>query len=322
MRWKELKAQALATGSARLSGEPADRFITRSAAGPGAGGEGSVFFSMGGHRVRLSLDPMSDVEVVHRGGGVADLFIGTTQVSGRLEEPGLHCPNQAYITVTGSCIFHCRYCPVPDLHGQRKSIGEIVAMVEAVRDRVSAISLTSGVLSSIGDEEEYVLKVIRQLLPFGLPIGVSIYPTDQTPARLHELGVVEVKFNIEAATAPLFARMCPDLEYDMIYGVLEDSVQLFGKGKVFSNVIIGLGETDDEMEQCIRRLTVRGIIPVLRPLNPVAGVSAMPRPSPERLNAVFAMHERALDAAELDTRQVQTMCTCCTGCDLVPGRDA
>ncbi|MCX6691436.1 MAG: radical SAM protein, partial [Methanoregula sp.] len=80
MRWKELKAQALAAGSARLSGEPADRFITRSTAGPGAGGDGSVFFSMGSHRVRLALDPMSDVEVVHRGGGVADLFIASTQV--------------------------------------------------------------------------------------------------------------------------------------------------------------------------------------------------------------------------------------------------
>lgn len=322
MRWKELKARVLAAGSTRLSGEPADRYITRSAAGPGAGGEGSVFFSQGGHRVRLALDPMSDAEVVHRGGGVADLFIGTTQVSGRLEEPGLHCPNQAYITVTGSCIFHCRYCPVPDLKGERKSIREIVAMVEAVRDRVSAISLTSGVQTSIEEEEAYVLEVVRALLPFGLPIGVSIYPTEQTPDLLHDLGVVEVKFNIEAATARLFATMCPDLDYDMIYGVLERSVELFGKGKVFSNVIIGLGETDAEMEQCIRRLTVRGIIPVLRPLNPVAGLSAMPRPSPERLNAVFAMHERALDAAGLDTRQARTMCTSCTGCDLVPGRDA
>ena len=321
MRWKEIKAQALAAGSARLSGEPADRFITQSAAGPGAGGEGSVFFSMGGHRVRLALDPMSEVEVVHRGGGVADLFFGTTQVSGRLEEPGYHCPNQAFITVTGSCIFHCRYCPVPNLKGQRKSIDEIVAMVEAVRPRINAISLTSGVQSSIEEEETYVIEVIRHLLQFGLPIGVSIYPTEQTPDLLHDLGVLEVKFNIEAATAPLFAKMCPDLDYDMIYGVLERSVQLFGKGRVFSNVIIGLGETDAEMEQCIRRLTLRGIIPVLRPLNPVAGLSAMARPGPERLKTIFGMHERALAEAGLDTQQARTMCTNCTGCDLVPGRD-
>ena len=322
MRWKEIKAQALATGTTRLSGEPADRYIASSAAGPGAGGEGSVFFSMGSHRVRLALDPMSENEIVHRGGGIADIFIGTTQQSGRLEAPGYHCPNQAFITVTGSCIFHCRYCPVPALKGQRKGIDEIVRMVETVRHRITAISLTSGIQSAIEEEEAYMLEVVRHLLPFGLPIGVSIYPTEQTPDRLKALGVAEVKFNIEAATPQLFAAMCPDLDYDMVWGVLERSVQVFGKGRVFSNVIIGLGETDAEMERCIRRLTIRGIIPVLRPLNPVAGVSHLPRPSSGRLSAIFAMHEKALAAAGLDTRDARTMCTNCTGCDLVPGRDA
>jgi biotin synthase-related radical SAM superfamily protein len=323
MQWKEIKSRLLATGSARLSGEPADRFIARSTAGPGAGGEGSVFFAMGSHRARLALDPMSEVEIVHRGSGIADLFTGTMQLNGKLEEPGYHCPNQAFITVTGSCIFHCRYCPVPNMKGgERKSIDEIVGMVKSVRDRINAISLTSGVLTSIEEEEAYVLEVIRHLVTFGLPIGVSIYPTEQTPDHLHALGVVEVKFNIEAATPRLFAEMCPDLDYDMIYGVLERSVQVFGKGRVFSNVIVGLGETDAEIERCIRQLTSRGVIPVLRPLNPVAGLSMMARPTAERLKTIFLVHERALAEAGLDTQQAQTMCTNCTGCDLVPGRDA
>jgi len=322
MRWKDIKAQVLGTATTRLSGEPADRYIATSAAGPGAGGEGSVFFSMGSHRVRLALDPMSETEIVHRGGGVADLFISAAQVSGRLEEPGYHCPNQAYITITGSCIFKCTYCPVPHVEGGRKSIEEILGMVRSVLPRIRAISLTSGVLSSVEEEEAYVLEVVQRLLPFGLPIGVSIYPTELTPDKLHALGVVEVKFNIEAATPRIFGAMCPDLDYDFIWGVLERSVQIFGRGRVFSNVIIGLGETDAEMEQCIRRLTARGILPVLRPLNPVAGASHLPRPSADRLLGIFAMHERSLAKEGLDTRQALTMCTNCTGCDLVPGKDA
>jgi biotin synthase-related radical SAM superfamily protein len=321
MRWQDIKAELLAAGSARLTGEPADIYIARSAAGPGAGGDGSIFFSAGGRRVRLAIDPVSETEVVHRGGGVADLFIGDTRVSGRLEQPGLHCPRQAYITVTGSCIFHCRYCPVPSLKGERKSISEIVRMVDSVRSRVSAISLTSGVLTSIRDEEAYVLEVVRRLLPFGLPVGVSIYPTEMTPDRLHDLGVAEVKFNIEAATPKLFSEMCPDLDYDLIWGVLERSVALFGKNRVFSNVIIGLGETDAELEQCIRRLTRRGIIPVLRPLNPTAGLADRERPTAARLRAVLALHAKALADEMLDPSAALTMCTNCTGCDLVPGRD-
>jgi biotin synthase-related radical SAM superfamily protein len=322
MPWKDLKAELLAIGSARLTGEPAEEYIARSAAGPGAGGAGAVFFAMGSHRVKFGLNPKSSIEIAHRGGGIADLYYGENLISGTLLQPGCHCPDQAFITVTGSCIFQCRYCPVPLQGGKRKSIDEIMGMVESVRHRISAISLTSGVLSSIEEEEAYVLEVVKRLRFFGLPLGVSIYPTDQTPDRLKELGVTEVKFNLEAATPEFFATMCPGLDYDQIWRALDRSVELFGRGRVFSNVLIGLGETDGELEACIRKLTAHGVIPVLRPLNPVAGMAGTPRPSAERLKRAFGIHERALAEAKLDARQALTMCTNCAGCDLVPGRDA
>ena len=321
MQWKELKARLLEAGSTRLTGEPAERFIARSAAGPGAGGSGAVFFSMGSHRVKLALDPLSTTEIAHRGNGTADLYFNGTLISGRLLEPAFHCPDQAFITVTGSCIFRCRYCTVPAIGGRRKPIEEIIRMVESVRHRIHAISITSGVHESIEEEETYVLEVVKHLAFFNLPIGVSIYPREKTPDRLKELGVCEVKFNLETATPALFEKMCPGLDYDLIWQVLDRSVELFGKNRVFSNVIVGLGETDAELEACIRKLTAHGVIPVLRPLNPVHGLLGTPRPTAERLNTVFAMHERALEEAGLKTREALTMCTCCTGCDLVPGKD-
>ena len=321
MQWNELKARLLSAGTARISGEPADDYIAKSTAGPGAGGKGSVFFSMGSHRVKLSLNPSSPVEIVHRGDGVADLYFEGKQIPGRLVRPGLHCPDQAFITVTESCIFSCKYCSVPRLSGRRKGIDEIVGLVESVKDRVSAISLTSGVKGSVEDEEAYICEVIRNLTRFGLPIGVSIYPTLKTPERLHALGVAEVKFNIEAATPELFRVVCPGLDYDLLWQVLDRSVAIFGKGRVFSNVIIGLGETDAELAACIEKLVSHGVVPVLRPLNPVAGFAGTPRPSAERIRAAFLVHSRALAAAGIDPLTAQTMCTNCAGCDLVPGRD-
>jgi biotin synthase-related radical SAM superfamily protein len=321
MQWKDLKARLLEAGSAHLTGEPAERFIARSAAGPGAGGSGAVFFAMGSHRVKLALNPFSTVEIAHRGNGSADLYFEGKQISGRLLEPGFHCPDQAFITVTGSCIFRCRYCNVPRIGGTRKSIVEIREMVESVRHRIHAISITSGVLESLEEEETYVLEVVRQLSSYNLPIGVSVYPTEKTPDRLKELGVIEVKFNLEAATPELFVQMCPGLVYQTIWAALDRSVELFGRNRVFSNVIIGLGETDKELEACIRKLTSHGIIPVLRPLNPVAELASRPRPSAERLKKVFWIHERALADDGLDPGLALTMCTNCSGCDLVPGRD-
>jgi len=321
MQWIELKSRLLAAGSVQLTGEPAEQFIARSAAGPGAGGRGAIFFAMGSHRVKLALDALSTIEIVHRGNGTADLYFDGNLISGKLLEPGFHCPDQAFITVTGSCIFRCRYCSVPRISGRRKSIEEIMGMVESVRHRIHAISITSGVQGSIEEEEAYVLEVVKHLAFFNLPIGMSIYPTEKTPDRLKELGVAEVKFNLEASTPELFAKMCPGLDYDRLWQVLDRSVELFGRNRVFSNVIIGLGETDAEMEACIRKLTTHGVIPVLRPLNPVAELVGTPRPSAERLNRVFAMQGQALAAAGLDPRLAHTMCTNCAGCDLVPGKD-
>jgi biotin synthase-related radical SAM superfamily protein len=321
MQWKDLKARLLEVGSTRLNGEPVEDYIAKSTAGPGAGGKGAVFFAMGSHRVKFAINPASPIEITHRGGGVADLYFGDRQIPGRLLRPGLHCPDQAFITVTEGCIFSCRYCSVPRLAARRKTVEEIMDLVESVRHRVSAISLTSGVLGSIGEEEAYVCEVIGHLKFFGLPIGVSIYPTDQTPDKLYALGVAEVKFNIEAATPELFAEMCPGLDYDRLWQVLDRSVKLFGKGRVFSNVIVGLGETDAEMEACINRLASHGVIPVLRPLNPVAGCTGMSRPPAERLRYLFTLHRQALARAGLGTAGALTMCTSCAGCDLVPGRD-
>jgi biotin synthase-related radical SAM superfamily protein len=321
MQWTDLKARLLAVGQVQLTGEPAERYIARSAAGPGAGGSGAVFFAMGSHRVKLAVSPVSSIEIAHRGNGTADLFFEGQRLSGHLLEPGFHCPDQAFITVTGSCIFSCRYCSVPRIGGKRKTIGEILGMVESVRDHIHAISITSGVLTTIEEEETYVLEVVKNLSSFNLPVGVSIYPTPETPDRLKELGVAEVKFNLEAATPELFSAMCPGLDYGMLWRALDRSVKLFGKNRVFSNVIVGLGETDAELETCIKKLTSFGVIPVLRPLNPVAGLSGTPRPTAERLKRIFAMHEKALAAAGLDPRLAVTMCTNCAGCDLVPGRD-
>jgi biotin synthase-related radical SAM superfamily protein len=321
MRWKELKAHLISVGSVRLLGEPAVTYVSRSAAGPGAGGEGAVFFSIGSCRVRLDVDPTSPISITHLGDGNAEIKVDGESISGRLERVALHCPRQAYITVTGSCVYRCRYCGVPEIGGKRKSIGEIVGMVKSVIDRIDAISITSGVLHSAEEEEEYVLKVIENLRTFNIPIGVSIYPTEATPENLAALGVVEVKFNIEAATESLFAEMCPGLDYSLIWHVLERSVGLFGRNHVFSNVIVGLEETDEEMEACINRLTGIGVIPVLRPLSPAAALSDYERPSPERLLKLYEIHKEALCRAGLDPSQAQSMCVACSGCDLVPWRD-
>ena len=55
----------------------------------------TVFFSMDGHRVRLSLSETSRVELHHAGNGKAVLRFEGEEYSGSLEKPGFHFFRQA-----------------------------------------------------------------------------------------------------------------------------------------------------------------------------------------------------------------------------------
>ncbi|WOF15287.1 radical SAM protein [Methanoplanus sp. FWC-SCC4] len=321
MKWKLFKASLLEIGSARITGEPADA-SEQSHAGPGAGEKGSVFFSAGGKRVRLSIDDNSPVEIHHFGDGRAELIFKDTKVSGVIEKTGFHCPRQAYITVSEGCIYNCRFCNVPSQPPRIKTPEEIVKMVAGVKDRIDCISITSGVIGNPKEDETRVLEVIKELRAFRLPIGVSIYPLLGTPKRLKDLGVLEIKFNLETATDELFTKMCPLLNRQEIMDALTASVSIFGKNRVFTNIILGLGETDDEMKQCIKELTQAGIIPVIRPLNPSGELSDLKRPSAKRILEISDFLEGELLKTGLSCREAKTMCTLCTGCDMVPGADS
>lgn len=321
MGWTELKANVLARGGCRIEGALPPHAVAVSTAGPGAGTAGMVFFESDGRRVKLPVDEGGPSVLTVEPDGTATLSCDGETCRGDIEKVGLHCPRQAYITVSESCRYRCRYCAVPGRRGRRKSVEECVALVGSVLDRVDAIALTSGVAESIPDEEEHVCAVVEALRRFDLPIGVSILPAPHTPARLFALGVSEVKFNLEAATPAIFAECCPDLSYADILGALSASVPLFGRGHVFSNVIVGLGETDRELGACVDLLAGMGVVPVLRPLTPVAGCSGYARPDAARLARAAHHLADALCMAGLDPSGALSMCGACTGCDLAAWRD-
>lgn len=320
MDWCDLKCRLLEAGTIRVAdGDPIPS--EQSTAGPGTG-KGSLFFSDGTHRVRLGIDPEGAITYEHLpdGKGVR-LFVDGETVDGFFEPVGAHCPRQAYITVSEGCIFDCKYCGVPLQEKRIKSIEEVLSLIEGVYSSIEGISITSGIIGSIEEEEDRICALIPHLKHFNLPIGISIYPTTGTAERLFALGVDEVKFNIETATVSLFQTMCPGFDRSDVWQALEESVPLFGRDHVFSNLIFGLGETDDELFACMQRLAGIGVIPVMRPLSPTPRLPGLKRPDAARIRRVAEQHEKLLKDARLDTRFAQTMCIACTGCDIVPGRD-
>jgi len=323
---EEIKAKLISIGSADIPDSILGRTTTPSA-GPGAGST-SFFISSGGHRVRLTINRNSPLKVEKYNDGVVVLLNGEPVVHGQLEDALSHCPEQAYITLTESCIYDCKFCPVPVRNGPRKSIEEILELVEEAKNigNMKAIAITSGVLESPEEEVDYTLKVINALKAIGykVPIGVSVYPTKNSSELLKEAGVKEIKYNVETMDREIFKNVCEGLSLDFILKSLEHAVQVFGKNRVFSNFIIGLGESDETVKEGVEKLASMGVIPVLRAIgvHPLRkGVIEANRPSQERLLKLAKMHREILDRYGLRADVSETMCLPCTGCDMTPHHD-
>jgi biotin synthase-related radical SAM superfamily protein len=173
----------------------------------------------------------------------------------------------------------------------------------------------------VDGEVERVLKLLPALRKYDVPIGVSVYPTEGCSRKFYEAGVSEVKYNVETMDHEIFRKVCGDLSLDDILDRLEEAVNTFGKNKVFSNFIIGLGESDSSVTQGIETLAKKGIIPILRPVNPHplrVGDCFTERPSPERILRLANIEAEILKKYQLNPGLAKTMCLKCTGCDLVP----
>jgi biotin synthase-related radical SAM superfamily protein len=202
----------------------------------------------------------------------------------------------------------------------------MVAEAYATGD-LKAISLTSGVAVSPKKEVERMASIVKQLTrKYDLPIGVSIYPTKDSSEELYSAGACEVKYNVGTMDPELFRSFCPQLSLHEVLDALENAVNIFGRNRVSSNLIIGLGENDETIRKGVMYLTDRCIIPILRP-RPISSYSSesalekVNRPNAARLLRLGIMLRNMLDRQSLCIDKSRTMCLLCTGCDITPHID-
>jgi biotin synthase-related radical SAM superfamily protein len=306
-----------------------DPFKSRSTAGPGAGLE-SIFVNVDGHRVRLGVRQSSRFSATLDNDTVTIISDGTVFVKGRLEQAISHCPRQVYITVSEKCIFNCKFCPVPKLQGKIKSDEEVLGLVRdgLKSPDLTAISITSGVWRTPEEEVQKIARLVKlirkELGGRDIPIGVSVYATADSSELLKEAGAVEVKYNIETLDRDIFKKVCPGLSFDHIVEALEHAVSVYGKNHVFSNVLIGMGESDETLIDGMEILAGKGVIPILRKTNPHplrAGEIHIENVTADRLLKLAAEERRILEKHGLDTTRALTGCVPCTGCDITPLKD-
>lgn len=325
----DIKAYLLSIGSVKIEDSSilSDSLKTTATAGPGAGGS-SLFFRSGDRRVRLSINDRSPLSVVREDENIIVIKKGDEIiVRGDLESPLCHCPRQAYITVSEKCVYDCKFCPVPKIKGGIKDNEQVSRMVSDAyaTGSLDAISLTSGVAETPETEVERMVGIIKELTrEYDIPVGVSVYPTIDSSERLYAAGASEIKYNVETMDERIFSQVCPELSLQGVLDSLENAVDVFGRNNVCSNIMLGLGESDEVVEKGAGKLTGIGVIPILRPISPHPlrrGEVEVRRPDAQRLVRLGKTVRDLLDRNSLRADRARTMCLPCTGCDLTPHRD-
>ncbi len=323
----EIKAELLSLGKVDVEPSLLPR-PSRSTAGPGTGLR-SIFFKSGGHRVRLEIDADSPLKMIEQDGDVVILKDNKELARGKIDPVVAHCPEQTYITISEQCMYDCKFCSVPKFQGKIKTLEDVLAIIEKVKKegKLTTIAFTSGVATTPENEIDRVVEYVKAVKKYNVPIGVAVYPTKDSSQRLRDAGVTEVKYNVETMDREIFEQVCSGRKgqsLDFILTSLRDAVRVFGKNRVSSNIIIGLGETDECVKKGVEYLAKMGVIAVLRPItiSPYRkGDISATRPGAERLLSLTKMAHEILDKYDLDVTVSQTMCLLCTGCDLTPVRD-
>jgi len=335
----EKKAVLICGGNVKVPKDFRPPFrLSRSTAGPGAGSS-SLVLAFGGLRVKKSISrDEGEFELVGGPEGYSLLKNGQPFISELELKPVLyHSPEQAFFNLGQDCIFDCLFCTSRKLSKDVAKDLDLDRVVDLIleahrKGELKAVALTSAVVGSIREtigRMIYVVQKVRKELP-DVPIGVEPYVESfEDIDRLHEAGANEIKINIESFDPRIIEIACPKLELEKQLEFLRYAVQVFGRGKVTSNIIIGLGETDRNVLEGVSALASLGIVPSIRALkiNPInkevmeAALGKLNPVTPERLIHLNQEAKLILLAHGLSTTSYHTMCHECGCCDLVPFKD-
>ncbi len=188
---------------------------------------------------------------------------GTAISMGLINAKMLARPTTAYLMTyhNGRCRNNCAFCPqARESRADLKKLSRItwpVFELETVTEKLGHRGFARICLQTIDypDLVRDVLSILEAFRPLGLPVSVSITPVEKSVLkRFQELGVDYIGIGLDVASERLYPKIKDSLySWDDMWRFTEESIEVFGDGKAFVHLIIGLGESDQEVVETIQR---------------------------------------------------------------------
>jgi biotin synthase-related radical SAM superfamily protein len=225
--------------------------------------------------------------------------VGTAVILG-LEQMQVDAqPTTAYLMLytEGRCLANCGFCPqareskaridsLARIFWPKYTLQEVKRAFESLPKSERFERLCVQVINYAGFFEDLV-GVINALNHLDIPISVSVQPLKEMQlSQLHQIGVDRVGIPLDAATETLFYEVKGKggkgpYKWERNLENLRIAQRIFGKEKVSTHLIIGLGETEFEAIQFLQTMIDSDVLPALFTFTPIRGTrfEKMSRPS-------------------------------------------
>ena len=112
------------------------------------------------------------------------------------------------------------------------------------------LDLETDIFAEIAKE---ILPIIRDKASEGVVLVITPPKDISRLKKLYAAGISKVVFNLEAIQPQYFSRYCPgknELGYNFFIERLEAAISIFGKGNVWSNLVLGLEPVEETLRLC------------------------------------------------------------------------
>jgi biotin synthase len=194
-------------------------------------------------------------------------------------------PSTAYLLLgSGACRGKCAFC-AQSTYGLQGQIAR-VSWPQYPLDSVFEALRSSGSIERVcfqcpdDDEAKMDLPFLVARASIHHPVSVSMPPWDRDfMTELKVAGAERLTVPMDCASPRLFTEMKGKRMSECLNS-LSDAVDVFGRGRVGTHLIVGLGEAEREVVGLVGRLLSRGIMPSLFALTPVKGTAMEKRKPP------------------------------------------
>ena len=225
--------------------------------------------------------------------------VGSAIVLGLLEGKLNAEPTTAYFMTykAGKCTANCGFCPQAR---SSRSKAELLSRVtwptvptsnvlQKLENTTENSKITRVCIQALNYPDVFthltaLIKAIKQHAK--VPVSVSCQPLNTENIRcLAEAGAERIGIAIDAATEKLFSQVKGTnangpYTWENQFKKLSEATEIFGRGKVSTHIIIGLGETENDAVSLIQRCVDMAVTPALFAFTPVRGTKLETKPQP------------------------------------------